>query len=191
MAGVQYEDGQRGYKTGLEGCTEFQEGYARCTGERIWAKAQSRNDTKKVASTPRAAGKGAEDVFGMYVEPSDARCCLYADWYRLDGLVPNTPRPGALAGVGGVNGSTVKRKSNFETPASKASKSHEMSSPGGILTLKGEANGGPCVISSLIILLHLTLSQYLRFRLSPKCGGDLRTAERAYRPARPSRRASS
>ncbi|KAF2260144.1 DNA polymeras-like protein alpha/primase associated subunit [Lojkania enalia] len=87
------------------------------------AKAQPRNDTKRVAHTPRAAGRGAEDVFGM-----------------LDGLVPNTPRPGAL---GGANGSTIKRKSNFETPVSKASKSHEMSSPGGILTPKGEANGGP------------------------------------------------
>ena len=62
--------------------------------------------------------------------------------YRLDGLVPNTPRSGAL---NGVNGSTVKRKSHFETPASKAHKNHEMSSPGAVLTPKAETNGGPYV----------------------------------------------
>lgn len=45
---------------------------------------------------------------------------------RLDSLVPNTPRPGALASS---NGSTVKRKSNFDTPVSKALKNHEKSSP--------------------------------------------------------------
>lgn len=72
---------------------------------------------------------------------------------RLDGLVPNTPRPGAL---NGVNGSTVKRKSNFETPASKATKNNEMSSPGGVLTPKGEVNGGPYVLPS-----HLRLYTYL------------------------------
>jgi DNA polymerase alpha subunit B len=54
---------------------------------------------------------------------------------RLEGLVPNTPRPSALAGV---NGSTVKRKADFRTPAGKANKSHEMSSPGGIPTPKIE-----------------------------------------------------
>ncbi|KAF2112890.1 DNA polymeras-like protein alpha/primase associated subunit [Lophiotrema nucula] len=85
-------------------------------------KAQARNDTKKSVPTPRA-GKGAGDVFDM-----------------LDGLVPNTPRASA---PNGVNGSTVKRKSNFDTPASKANKSHEMSSPGGGLTPKGDVNGGP------------------------------------------------
>ncbi|KAF2652236.1 DNA polymerase alpha 70 kDa subunit [Lophiostoma macrostomum CBS 122681] len=85
-------------------------------------KVQARHDAKRVAATPRAGGKGADDVFGM-----------------LDGLVPNTPRPGAL---NGVNGSTVKRKSNFETPASKAHKKHEMSSPAGVLTPKAETNGG-------------------------------------------------
>lgn len=68
---------------------------------------------------------------------------------RLEGLVQNTPRPGAMKGV---NGSTVKRKSNFETPASKASKNHEMSSPGGVLTPTGEINGGP--YASLLIPHH-------------------------------------
>lgn len=50
---------------------------------------------------------------------------------RLDSLVPATPRPGALHGI---NGSTVKRKSHFETPLSKAHKNNEMSSPGPTLT---------------------------------------------------------
>ncbi|ORY19544.1 DNA polymerase alpha 70 kDa subunit [Clohesyomyces aquaticus] len=84
--------------------------------------AHGRNDGKRAAATPRAGMKSTGDVFGM-----------------LDGLVPNTPR---LAARNGVNGSTVKRKSNFETPGNKASKSHEMSSPGGMVTPKGEANGG-------------------------------------------------
>jgi DNA polymerase alpha subunit B len=61
---------------------------------------------------------------------------------RLEGLVPNTPRPNAL---NGVNGSTVKRKSDFQTPGSKAKKAHEMSSPGGIMTPKVEAPGGAYV----------------------------------------------
>jgi DNA polymerase alpha subunit B len=57
---------------------------------------------------------------------------------RLDGMI-QTPRPG---GLNGVNGSTGKRRSNFNTPASKANKSHEMSSPGSVLTPKVESNGG-------------------------------------------------
>ncbi|OCK80718.1 DNA polymerase alpha/primase associated subunit [Lepidopterella palustris CBS 459.81] len=77
-------------------------------------KAHAGNNQKKVgAPTPRTGGKGS-DVFEM-----------------LDGLVPNTPRPGALKGV---DGSTTKRKSNFETPAAKVSKNHAMSSPNGVQT---------------------------------------------------------
>lgn len=59
---------------------------------------------------------------------------------RLEGLVPNTPRQGA---AGGVNGSTIKRKSNFQTPGGKANKAHEMSSPGGFMTPKAETSDGP------------------------------------------------
>jgi DNA polymerase alpha subunit B len=65
-----------------------------------------------------------------------------ANQCRLDGLVPNTPRPRP---ANGVNGSTVKRKSNFETPASKATKNHEMNSPGGLLTPGVQTNGGTYV----------------------------------------------
>ncbi|KAJ4362477.1 DNA-directed DNA polymerase alpha subunit pol12 [Neocucurbitaria cava] len=83
-------------------------------------KAQQRNDVKRGQPTPRAKGG---DMYDM-----------------LEGFVPNTPRPNAL---NGVNGSTVKRKSNFQTPGSKASKPHEMSSPGGVLTPKGETPGAP------------------------------------------------
>ena len=79
------------------------------------SKAQARNDAKRGAPTPRAGGKNATDVFDM-----------------LDGLVPNTPRAGG----------TIKRKGNFMTPGGKANKSHEMSSPGGAFTPKGEVNGG-------------------------------------------------
>ncbi|KAF2197600.1 DNA polymerase alpha, subunit B [Delitschia confertaspora ATCC 74209] len=71
-------------------------------------KATARAAEKRVAPTPRAGTKG--DVFGM-----------------LDSLVPGTPRarlPNA------TNGSATKRKSNFDTPVSKASKLHERSSPG-------------------------------------------------------------
>ncbi|KAF2873562.1 DNA polymerase alpha 70 kDa subunit [Massariosphaeria phaeospora] len=109
-------------KLDLKSARDFKKNIQDALERESRSKAQARNDTKRVAPTPRASGKGG-DVFDM-----------------LDGLVPNTPRTGALSGV---NGSTVKRKSNFGTPTSKASKSHEMSSPGGIFTPKGETNGGP------------------------------------------------
>ncbi|QDS77128.1 hypothetical protein FKW77_001101 [Venturia effusa] len=70
------------------------------------AKAAKINDKRNVNATPRAAM--GNDVFGM-----------------LDGLVPNTPRTGGSRSTG----STIKRKSNFETPASKASKNYPASSP--------------------------------------------------------------
>ncbi|KAH8722411.1 DNA polymerase alpha subunit B N-terminal-domain-containing protein [Phaeosphaeriaceae sp. PMI808] len=82
-------------------------------------KAQQRNDVKRAQPTPRAK---AGDMYDM-----------------LEGLVPNTPRPG---GLNGINGSTVKRKSDFRTPAGKASKSHEMSSPGAVGMPKGETASG-------------------------------------------------
>lgn len=53
-------------------------------------------------------------------------------------MVPNTPRSGAM---NGTQGSTVKRKSHFDTPSGKANKSHDMSSPGGVLTPKGDSKG--------------------------------------------------
>ncbi|KAH7083643.1 DNA polymerase alpha 70 kDa subunit [Paraphoma chrysanthemicola] len=83
-------------------------------------KAQQRNDVKRAQPTPRAKGGDMYDI--------------------LEGLVPNTPRP---SGTNGINGSTIKRKSDFRTPASKASKAHEMSSPGGVLTPRAETASGP------------------------------------------------
>ncbi|USP81953.1 dna polymerase alpha primase associated subunit [Curvularia clavata] len=83
-------------------------------------KAAQRNEAKRGQPTPRAKGG---DMYDM-----------------LEGLVPNTPRQGASSGV---NGSTVKRKANFQTPGGKANKAHEMSSPGGFMTPKAEAAGGP------------------------------------------------
>ncbi|KAJ6268673.1 dna polymerase [Bipolaris maydis] len=83
-------------------------------------KAQQRNEVKRGQPTPRAKGG---DMYDM-----------------LEGLVPNTPRPSAPSGV---NGSTVKRKANFQTPGGKANKAHEMSSPGGFMTPKAETSGGP------------------------------------------------
>jgi DNA polymerase alpha subunit B len=68
-------------------------------------------------------------------------------------MVPNTPARGT---PNGANGSIVKRKSKFDTPASKAHKNHEMSSPGGVLTPRGDTNSGPCVISSSPVRFHLT-----------------------------------
>lgn len=53
---------------------------------------------------------------------------------RLDGMIP-TPRAGASA-------SAAKRRSNFDTPSSKAHKNHEMSSPAGGQTSRGEAGDG-------------------------------------------------
>ncbi|KAF1837772.1 DNA polymerase alpha 70 kDa subunit [Decorospora gaudefroyi] len=79
-------------------------------------KEQHRNDVKRGQPTPRAKGG---DMYDM-----------------LEGLVPNTPRPSAL---NGAHGSTVKRKSTFQTPGSKANKAHVMSSPGGLTTPKTEA----------------------------------------------------
>ncbi|KAH7377793.1 DNA polymerase alpha 70 kDa subunit [Pyrenochaeta sp. MPI-SDFR-AT-0127] len=82
-------------------------------------KAQQKHDVKRGQPTPRAKGGDMYDI--------------------LEGLVPNTPRPTA---TNGANGSTVKRKSNFQTPGAKASKAHDMSSPGGIVTAKVDAAGG-------------------------------------------------
>lgn len=67
-------------------------------------------EKSRVGATPRA---GAGDIFGT-----------------MDGLIPNTPRLGSL---NHTNGSTVKRRSNFETPAPKASKTdspHDFKTPG-------------------------------------------------------------
>jgi DNA polymerase alpha subunit B len=89
-------------------------------------KAQQRNDGKRNQPTPRAKGS---DMYDM-----------------LEGLVPNTPRGGA---ANGTSGSTVKRKSHFDTPTGKATKAHLMSSPGGALTPKGDTSGGPYVVPTL------------------------------------------
>ncbi|KAI1663951.1 DNA polymerase alpha protein [Pyrenophora tritici-repentis] len=83
-------------------------------------KAQQRNDGKRAQPTPRAKGGDMYDI--------------------LEGLVPNTPRHGPASGP---NGSTVKRKANFQTPGSKANKAHEMSSPGGIMAPAADTSGGP------------------------------------------------
>ncbi|KAF2646091.1 DNA polymerase alpha, subunit B [Massarina eburnea CBS 473.64] len=77
-------------------------------------KAQQRSEAKRLVPTPRVKGG---DMYDM-----------------LDGMI-QTPR-------GGLNTSAAKRRSNFDTPASKVHKNHEMSSPGGMLTPKAEANGG-------------------------------------------------
>ncbi|CBX96702.1 hypothetical protein IAQ61_005437 [Plenodomus lingam] len=82
-------------------------------------KAQQRHDVKRGQPAPRAKGGDMYDI--------------------LEGIVPNTPRPSAASGV---NGSTVKRKANFQTPGGKASKVHDTSSPGGILTPKVEGSAG-------------------------------------------------
>ncbi|KAI4699999.1 hypothetical protein J4E81_004033 [Alternaria sp. BMP 2799] len=83
-------------------------------------KAQQRNEVKRGQPTPRAKGGDMYDI--------------------LEGLVPGTPRQST---TNGVNGSTVKRKANFQTPGGKATKAHEMSSPGGFMTPKADAPGGP------------------------------------------------
>ena len=77
-------------------------------------KAQQRPDGKRAAPAPRPAKGG--DMFDM-----------------LDGMI-TTPRAAAL-------GSAAKRRSNFDTPASKAHKNSEMSSPAGGMTPRGEATG--------------------------------------------------
>lgn len=65
------------------------------------------HDKRGVVATPRAGV--SNDVFDI-----------------IDGLVGDTPRR--------PTGSTQKRKSNFETPAAKSSKSHVGSSPNGVPT---------------------------------------------------------
>lgn len=77
-------------------------------------KAQQRTDSKRAAPPPRPAKGG--DMYDM-----------------LDGMI-STPRAGGL-------GSAAKRRSNFDTPASKAHKNSEMSSPAGGMTPRGEATG--------------------------------------------------
>jgi DNA polymerase alpha subunit B len=109
------------------------------------SKAAAKNDTKRAAPTPRAGGKNAGDVFDM-----------------LEGLVPNTPRPAAA--------STIKRKGNFQTPGTKASKSHEMSSPGGMFTPQGETNGGAYVMTFLLSRTLLILTRSFDFELRTNIG---------------------
>lgn len=77
-----------------------------------------------------------------------------------------TPRPG---GLHGVNGNTGKRRSNFDTPASKASKSHEMSSPGGFATPRGDINNGPYAIY-LPRMRSLTLPRVFDFASRTNAG---------------------
>ncbi|KAF1815051.1 DNA polymerase alpha/primase associated subunit [Eremomyces bilateralis CBS 781.70] len=62
------------------------------------------NERRTIGATPKA-GRPADDVFGM-----------------IDGLNFNTPRPGPV--------SAAKRKSNFDTPTPKSTKSTRNSSPG-------------------------------------------------------------
>ncbi|KAK8157269.1 DNA polymerase alpha subunit B N-terminal-domain-containing protein [Phyllosticta citrichinensis] len=71
------------------------------------AKAAHAKVDKKTAGPGPRAGANTADVFGM-----------------LDGLVPNTPG-GARSNLNGNS----KRKSTYETPASKAAKTHAASSP--------------------------------------------------------------
>lgn len=80
------------------------------------SKMHVRSEKKTHGATPRNS-RAQGDMFGM-----------------MDGVVPNTPR----APMNGVNGNSIKRRNNFETPGSKASKLHAASSPGDINTL---ANG--------------------------------------------------
>lgn len=72
-------------------------------------KSQTRGSERKtIGATPRATTKAGADVFGM-----------------LEGIVPDTPR----LPMRGVNGNSAKRRSDFQTPASKVSKLHAGSSP--------------------------------------------------------------
>lgn len=85
---------------------------------------------------------------------------------RLEGLVPGTPRQSA---PNGVNGSTVKRKANFNTPGGKATKAHETSTPGGAMTPKAETPGGPYVFQILSYWHVLTNTQCLRLCFPYQC----------------------
>ncbi|KAF2429779.1 DNA polymerase alpha 70 kDa subunit [Tothia fuscella] len=69
------------------------------------SKMQKGHEKRNIHATPRA-GVGGGDVMSM-----------------LDGMI-DTP----------ARGSTIKRKSNFDTPAPKSNKKHPMSSPGGVQT---------------------------------------------------------
>jgi len=80
------------------------------------SKVHGRSEKKTHSATPRN-NRSHGDMFGM-----------------MDGVSPNNPR----APMNGVNGNSVKRKGNFETPVSKASKLYAASSPGDTSTL---ANG--------------------------------------------------
>jgi len=55
----------------------------------------------------------------------------------------------------GVNGSAAKRRPNFNTPASKAHKSHEMSSPAGGINVRGDGASGTYV--NTLISLEMSL----------------------------------
>ncbi|KAL6709138.1 DNA-directed DNA polymerase alpha subunit pol12 [Coniothyrium glycines] len=112
--------GEEGGKMDVKTARDFKKTMQDALERESRGKAQQRNEPKRGQPTPRAK---AGDMYDM-----------------LEGLVTNTPRPSA---INGVNGSTIKRKANFQTPGGKASKSHEMSSPGGLLVPRGETSGGP------------------------------------------------
>ncbi|EOD45196.1 putative dna polymerase alpha primase associated subunit protein [Neofusicoccum parvum UCRNP2] len=73
------------------------------------AKAAHTSTNKRTAAPAGRAGASNADVFGV-----------------LDGLVPSTPHGASRTQM---NGSAAKRKSNFDTPAAKATKSSMQSSP--------------------------------------------------------------
>ncbi len=65
-------------------------------------------DKKGTGAVPRSSKANNSDMFGM-----------------MEGIVPTTPR----LPMNGVNGNSVKRRNNFETPAAKSSKAHATNSP--------------------------------------------------------------
>jgi DNA polymerase alpha subunit B len=97
-------------------------------------------DKRGLHATPRGAAS-SDDIFGMWV------CYLshvvYANWVRLDGLTPNTPRT--------ANG-TSKRKVAFETPSvPKVSKATGKSSPTDGRTPTAQANAASYVFGASMI----------------------------------------
>jgi DNA polymerase alpha subunit B len=102
---------------------DLQEALERETRGKVQPKGSER---RTVGATPRA-GMSSGDVFGAYVYPfSVYSLALLMVYVRLDGLLPNTPHSGARKGI---NGSTAKRRTNFETPAAKSNRGNMVSSP--------------------------------------------------------------
>lgn len=123
-------------------------------------KAHTRHEKRGVGATPRSAKTGS-DMFGM-----------------MEGVVQATPR----VPMAGVNGNSVKRKNEFETPAPKTSKPHAGSSPTSVslgankVSFSNRANAGQVLenLNDHIEIPEPSSVPFLESRIAIRANTDLK-----------------